>query len=495
MDAAPAERRLGDYHLKEKLAEDSLTVTWLAEQEAVARLVLIDELKPEHAGRSEEFLVDVRAKAAVNHPLVGSVYEAVAAADGCFYAHERLPGGTLDDRRNSQDLLQPLEAAQCLRRIAEANLYLEANQHATSLLGPESVHLDGQGVVRLKNLVVSGTRTADQSVRDIRNLGGSLPDLVFSGRPGHTRILTLLGWMRGEGLPAPLTWKEVKNFAEQIEQQLAEPVGSQAAPATLVQSGKRHSILLIGAFTAVAFITILILAVRFRPSPKPPPPPIASAETVLIESASYPTPDGGEEMQAAFRMAAHEVTIGQYASFLETLAVLAEDGRGKIFDHPEQPLAKSTHEPDDWRALLAAARSGQSWRGTPVTLDTPVVGVDWWDAAAFAEWKRAELPTQEQWFAALHAEADASPPKPGPWLPVTAVTQDLTPAGVRGMAGSVAEWTRRPAVNPANPLGQRLWVIVGGSYLNPAMGAATREWTDDRSLRRPDLGFRIVFPP
>jgi len=36
-------------------------------------------------------------------------------------------------------------------------------------------------------------------------------------------------------------------------------------------------------------------------------------------------------------------------------------------------------------------------------------------------------------------------------------------------------------------------VIIGGSYLKPASGALSREWTDDRSMRRPDLGFRLVY--
>jgi formylglycine-generating enzyme required for sulfatase activity len=76
---------------------------------------------------------------------------------------------------------------------------------------------------------------------------------------------------------------------------------------------------------------------------------------------------------------------------------------------------------------------------------------------------------------------------------VTTETADLTPAGLIGMAGSVSEWTRRPAANPANPLGERLWVIIGGSYLKPGSNALSREWTADRNLRRQDLGFRVVF--
>ncbi len=496
MDAAPADRRLGDYCLKETLAEDGLTITWLAEQTGVSRLVLIDELKSREVGHRERFLADIRAKASMNHPLIGSVYEAVTLAEHCFYAYERLPGATLEDRQMSGQLFVPLQLAKCLRRISEANLHYESHRQSSSPLCPEAIHMDGDGVIRLKNLAIAGSRTSGQSVRDIVRLGEVLPALVAVKQPGGTRIATLLGWMRGEGLTAPITWKEVKTFSEQIEHQLAGPPPLGTDPTSLIQTGRKHSFALIGAITGIAFIAILILAIKVRPAPPAFPPPIKRADSALIEAGSYPTPDGPEEMQPAFRIATHEVTIGQYAGFLDTLAVLSRDGREKTFDHPDQPYAKSSHQPEDWAALLAAAKSRQSWRGNPVTLDTPVVGVDWWDAAAFADWKQAELPTQEQWFAALHRELQPlTPLKPGNWAPVTAETPDKTPAGVIGMAGSVAEWTQFTAVHPANPLGQRLWVIVGGSYLAPAMGATTREWTDDRSLRRPDLGFRLVFPP
>ena len=65
-------------------------------------------------------------------------------------------------------------------------------------------------------------------------------------------------------------------------------------------------------------------------------------------------------------------------------------------------------------------------------------------------------------------------------------------AGLGGMAGSVSEWTSSLAVNPANPLGERGWVIAGASYLDQAEGALTRRWAADRNLRRADLGFRVV---
>ena len=214
---------------------------------------------------------------------------------------------------------------------------------------------------------------------------------------------------------------------------------------------------------------------------------------MLIPEGKHPTPDGTNEFLPAFRISSHEVTIGEYAEFVETLETLAENQRERTFDHESQPAEKTSHLPDDWAALLAAAKANGKWNDKPVTPDSPVVGVDWWDAAAYAEWKHSRLPTQEEWFAALrHDVAVPAAIKPADWIPVTSETTDRTPQGVCGMAGSVAEWTRRPATNPANPLGERKWVIIGGSYLKPGSNALSREWTGDRALRRPDLGFRLV---
>ena len=111
MNPASEERHLGEYRLRELLGETPVSRLWLAEQVSVARSVLVEELRDEH--HRDSFLADVRAKAAVDHPLIGSVYVAVAVPGLCFYAHELLPGVTLaaripNSQGNPANLLQPV---------------------------------------------------------------------------------------------------------------------------------------------------------------------------------------------------------------------------------------------------------------------------------------------------------------------------------------------------------------------------------------------------
>jgi hypothetical protein len=86
MDSGPT--RFGEYLLIKLIEEKSGVRRWLAAQESVRRTVLIDELLPEAFPRMEEFLADVRTKAGVNHPLVGTVFEAASGEGGCYCALE-----------------------------------------------------------------------------------------------------------------------------------------------------------------------------------------------------------------------------------------------------------------------------------------------------------------------------------------------------------------------------------------------------------------------
>jgi hypothetical protein len=304
-------------------------------------------------------------------------------------------------------------------------------------------------------------------------------------------MITLLAWMRGEGLERPLTWDEVHSYAEQIEQQLSENplVATPKTARALPRKSPLPMILGVAAVVCVAGIGALALRGKSggKNSALPLPPPVE------VAAGSHPLPDGGKGKLEAFSLSGHEVTIGEYAEFLAALASLDPDRRA-AYDDKEQPPGKQGHEPDGWTVLYSAAKTGGQWEGRALSEDFPVANVDWWDAAAYCEWKGCRLPTQEEWFAALHLNlaepASLRPAGRGPVqeLPPT----DRTPSGLNGMAGSVSEWTSSLAVNPSNPLGEKGWVIMGGSYLKPSSGALTREWTDNRSVRRPDLGFRVV---
>jgi len=488
------DRLVGDYRLHERISDDGHTATWTAEQVSVGRTVIVDELLDLSGEGRERFLADTRARAAVDHPFIASVYEAADEEGHCIRASERLAADTLQALIDANITLEPARLARVLRHIAEANLHNETNFRATLPLELRYVHVDAGDVTRVANLAVAGYRGEGESARDVAHLGRELIPLVQHGRPGATRMLTLLAWMRGEERPAPLQWREIIELCDRVDRQLSAPINEPS----LSGIGKElklnaRAFLLLGGSTLAALVVIMIVAWIMRP-PKPEPTSNIRLAPVLIPAGEYPTHDDGIAAHDAFLIDARETTIGEYREFLDTLEVLASDDRHRTFDHPDQPADKLHHEPDDWSALLEAARSRGMWNGKRVTLNSPVPGVDWWDAMAYANWRKGRLPSEEEWAAAIHHQCENPSAIPsGPWhAAVPSDCPDRTPAGILGVAGSLSEWTRSESINPANPLSRPQRVIVGGSHLISNANALSRQWTADPSLRQVDLGFRLV---
>jgi formylglycine-generating enzyme required for sulfatase activity len=494
--AATPAIQLGDYRLLKILSETPLLRTWLAEQASVGREVLLDELTSDDPGAGAGFLADVRAKAAVNHPLIGSVYEAVNSEAHCFCAREKLAGRSLAELAAKGVVLKPVTLARILRKTAEACLHLEGRELAAEPLELGAIQLDEHGVVRLHNLVTAGPRDPVTSRRDCVHLGQALAPLLAQGHPGTTRLLTLLSWMAGQDPKVSLDWAKVRDYAQQIDQQLAEPLPAAVPHTSPVRPKKCYPIgwILGGAAAAAAVAGLAFLASRSKSAPAHLLPGF-----VEIPAGQFPGPDAAPVAIKRFWLAGHETTIREYREFLEQLAKL-DPALRTAHDHENQPATKKSHEPEDWAAMFQAASDRLEWKGRKMNLDCPVTGVDWWDAEAYCDWRDGRLPTQEEWHAALEAtrgKLELGDLQPAGWGPVASSAGDRTPGGLHDMAGSVSEWTRRPAANPALPMAARKFVVIGGSAGNPGNGVRNREWLEDRSARRPDLGFRVAFdhPP
>ena len=242
MNPASEERHLGEYRLQELLSENPVTRTWLAEQISVSRKVLVDELRAKRVEEREAFLADVRVKASVDHPLIGSVYEAVDGT-GKLFLRARTPA-----RRHSRRAGE--SAASVPPGPARAHP-AAGRRGAASARGAPSLHLaDGSeygpsGRARCHPPQEPRHRRIPRSgpvIRDIAISENALAPLVAEGQPGATRMLTLFGWMRGEGLDAPITWAQTRDFCMQIEHQLADSLSILTPTREGSFSPRKHSI-------------------------------------------------------------------------------------------------------------------------------------------------------------------------------------------------------------------------------------------------------------
>jgi serine/threonine protein kinase/formylglycine-generating enzyme required for sulfatase activity len=108
-----------------------------------------------------------------------------------------------------------------------------------------------------------------------------------------------------------------------------------------------------------------------------------------------------------------EVTVAAYAKFLAA---------GHAACHADEPKDKD-HTPDRWKEQQTNP-------------DRPVVGVDWFDAYAYAAWSGKRLPTEAEWEAAASWDAGAASARPYPWGDAFDASLVESGAGTVEVAGS-----------------------------------------------------------
>ena len=90
---------------------------------------------------------------------------------------------------------------------------------------------------------------------------------------------------------------------------------------------------------------------------------------VLIPAGEFIFRDGQKRTLSAFTIDRYEVTLAEYSAFLDALPH-GDPGR---FDHPDQPPAKTGHQPRDWAEVSAAAAQSLGKRRAEVVRAEAIV--------------------------------------------------------------------------------------------------------------------------
>ncbi|MGJ8695606.1 MAG: SUMF1/EgtB/PvdO family nonheme iron enzyme [Verrucomicrobiaceae bacterium] len=468
---------IGDYRLVEAVSGGALTRTWRAEQISMQREVMLEMLRQDAARDivcKTSFVADIRAKAAAHHPGIGAVYEAHHDDEATYYARESLEGENLEEWLEGGKELEPLAVVKLIEQIALAQLHLEEKRLATVSLAPHHIVINGENL-RMMNLVADGPRDESQSTRDKQLLGALFDEMLTPGLPGSTRVGSLLAYMADYDREIPLTWEQIRKLSRQVIDQLEgnAPQPGEVPPPQVVEvvRPKRKPWWVLGVVGLLGVFGFFLLQDD------------GIEQEVVDEDPGLPP----IEVSPGLLMGAHEVTIGEYREFLDALEGFSEEEQAML-RHGDQPEDKRDHLPDDWAELSSAAASGGIWKGRLVSEGCPVVGIDWWDASAFARWRGGRLPTMSEWRAAASPTEAVSG-----WGKASAPVKDRTEKGLIGMGGNVREWTLENEINPAYQLRAKRPMACGASFLNPGGGVEARSWLTSRSDQAEDLGFRLVF--
>lgn len=231
----------------------------------------------------------------------------------------------------------------------------------------------------------------------------------------------------------------------------------------------------------------------------------------------------------------HPVTNRDYIAFLDDLV---HQGRE---EEAQSHVPRGVFEAGGANTLVYGRRADGGFEpipdpeGTLWEPDWPVLMVTWGDAAAYARWRAAKtglpyrLPHEVErekagrgadgrlypwgdymdptWCRVRESEADRRGP-----VPVSAVPEDESPYGIRGLVGNVADWcgdrfnSEGPAITPdgrldrsgllvSAPPGARLNFRGGTWVFHASRCSLDARWSWEATGRRPDLSFRLVSSP
>jgi formylglycine-generating enzyme required for sulfatase activity/CheY-like chemotaxis protein len=479
---------LGSYEIKERLYAEPDTETYLAVQKGIGRKVALVLLKPglvSNGDEVEKFKERERVKAAIGHPRIAPLYEAMQIDQHYFYTREMPHGRTIEELQLAGVKFGEKVLVDLVANVSDAMAHATLRGHVYRMLSARDVSVDGENQASIVNVFrAPGGRSRDH-VADVKKFLMMMRTLAEGPKARH-----LMDDLARESRD----WEGLRHRALELQEEFREHSLLKRADtkeAQDIQAAHQKSPLPVWAYVATGVVVLaLVIGLIWRSASTPPPPPAPlKVSMVPVKGAEFLYQRGEKRTLSDFWIDKHEVTIGQYAEFLDALKKDDTRAKAKSYDHPDQPKGKKDHQPEGWNAYLQAALTAGSFNGQPININCPVVRVDWWDAYAYAMWRGNRLPTEEEWeraargtdgrtypwgnerqSAAANLGGDYKSKGPGGQIdgfnfsaPVDKTPMDATPEGVVGMAGNVEEWTGTWGTHPDFPDVQ-VPIARGGSF-------------------------------
>jgi formylglycine-generating enzyme required for sulfatase activity len=521
---------LGPYSIRRVLGCGNWGSVFEAVQEQVNRTVAIKVLDPAlHADPEKVAVFSALSSRMANrrHNNIVAVYEAGEFGGVHYYAREFIDGRTLQEITESPEKLSPAHTLRVLMGVARALLYLAHHNMPFGPVPAKNILVDNANgephVCGFSFLDGASGELGSSAATEMPQLAHTLWSAMDPAAPQSQQVYALLRRVLTGENPFP-SLEHLLTEVETLEKSFHKPVVKKAKSASaqrpaikpIVPGGKaplqKKHYIIGGAGAGVAALAVAGWFVFQQLSQLP------SADVdafIQVPAGEFIYQSGEKKKTKEFWISKYEVTIGQYRKFWTRVGEKGD----KNYAHPKQPKGiDNSHTPEDWEKTRAAVDAKTLLEdGHPFTDDYPVFNVTYWDAYAYAKWAGGRLPTQEEWEKAARGTDgrlypwgnsfdDPKRANTGKdyddinrgridgylrWAPVNAHPGDVSPFGVRDMAGNVCEWTDS-WVPMKNAPKEQVPVICGGSWADTEGRVTTRQTTVLPGQYHQVIGFRIV---
>lgn len=527
-------KTFGKFEIEARLSERDDATIYRARQTNVGRLVtlhLLNTPASEDPTKAAHFLANAKAKARLSHNRVAAVYEAGEADGRCFYSCEHIGAPSVEKFQSAGAKIDGPTALEIVRTAADVLDTCEKQCIPHTALSDGMIFWKPGGLPRMANIACEQSPEQGSPASDMKALGQMLLrtlDQSPDSAPARQLAMRLV-----QAESTPLSWPEVGALAANAMPK-AKPADVETIQARDIvinravdETQRKNRIkVLVGSSISLALTAAACFAIYHQ---------ITKSRVdvddlgVLVE-----IPAGEFDFQGApvtlpkFYISKYEVSIAEYAKFLKFLE--NKPDKASKFAHPDQPPGKS-HVPVGWADMkeidppmpgyYTRAKKWGSYQGADLTLDSPVFGVDWFDAYAYAKWKGHRLPTEQEWEKAArgkrggkHSWGDDQAverantgldftPNPDAKVggekdgfkrssPVDKPDTDRSDYGVYNMGGNVSEWTASWTEDELDS-GSKVPVYRGGNWKTVDENTAMRRGNKLTEFGSDDaLGFRTA---
>ncbi len=527
-------KTIGHYLIEARIRDLEIETFYRATQTNIGRQVILRILKPELAGdpaMAAKFMDDARARAKVTHTLVTTVYESGEHEGVPYSSNEFVPAPNLEDLIKSGQKINPVTTLEIVKSVGEVFDFFNTSGIQRAILLPRHIILKAGSPPRLWNMACKEARDSTDQQKEIQNLISMLLPLLAEDESASAAQSVLVKIR--ELNPESTTWKAIATLAESripkakpadVQKIQAQSIARVKAVADSKKMSRRNAII----YSAIS-LTLTLAACFFG---------YRALTRNLVEvgdlgkmieiPAGEMTIQGQNVKVPAFKISKYEVSIQEYGTFLKDLR--ENPSKEASIAHPNQPPGKS-HIPMGWADMneltppnpgyYTRAKTWSRYQEVPLSIDSPVFGVDWYDAYAYAKWKGQRLPTEQEWERAARGEnsythpwgnepnlklantgSDFTPnpdPKVGGqndgfkrWSPVNKPPGDVSGYKVYGTAGNVSEWTATWAED-TEKTGEKVPVYRGGNWKTADEKTILRRGTKLTEFQSDDaLGFRTA---
>ena len=517
--------------MEARIGKGPLGPIYRARQTNIQRLVrfyVLDASLASDKNAIQGFLSNASAKAKATNPVIIAVYEAGDSEGVYFYSCEYVPCRSVGQIRESGGTVDETSALSVLKAAGEALDYFAREKLDHDLLTENALLIGPANRVRVANIASSQAAQAFDLKTEMRRVG----EIVLSVLPptGAQKARDLAVQLT-DPVAAPPSWAAFLQIlaTHQPKAVIADAYkldAQERAAIRIVEESKKRQKrgMLINSLFSLGLLAAALFAIYYA-FLRPKSATVRNLEEVVeIPAGEFIYQDGQKVNLPTFYIDKYEVTIGEYARFLDFI----ERNPDKVaqFEHPNQPKGKS-HVPVEWADKQELTppfpgyyRRAQQWgryKEAALDVNSPVFGVDWFDAYAYAKWKGRRLPTEKEWEKAARgtdgrkfswgnnedpslantgADFNLDPTKGGDkdgfkrWNPVDAKKGDKSPFGMVGASGNVSEWTA--TIEDSPEAGGKVPVIRGGNWKTPDP-SVTRRVLKLMDLQQDDaLGFRTA---